>query len=661
MKEKGHGFFRKSKGVLVCGIVLGTFGYFGVSTVSADEVETQSADVVVETTIDSGSVPETTETTVEAVSEYVEEQVVVSTVETTEAKVHVVENVETAPSTTVAVAEAGDASSSTSQDLTSTATSTATITLDDGYQSGYGTQGSFSISTSLPSAKVGDTVTYTFNNLPNVKLLDGSSISDVNGIVIGSIKVDYKALNGPQFTADDAAQSKMNLGMNVGTLKVIFSDAVNDLEDISYVISSKMAYETVVASPGAWEMVSDITSAGKVLASDTTNIEAVKTVVFGNFVEFDGVNSKYYNSADGKSDIQNVEVQIMSSDVDASGTLYTISDIKGFVIDTSKLSVGSTFYLNPKRSYATVETNQYNAFVNNLSRVKAVVKSVRSDSVVFEITENLNPGHYGWLMPVIYDSSLVQDGIVKVSAVSSASNGLAEKSFSVDVKETGASTSSSGVQRGVLIVEHVTDDGVVLLNENPVKNLVGTAYATAPKEFEGYVLTKTPSNASGQLVKGNTLVTYVYSQIRSNVKVKYVTIDGEILEDESVVLADAKLGTEYSTEEKDFEGYVLTEIPSNAKGTSQKEDILVIYVYEKLAEPIPESEPNRDPFKPKSEVPVAPTPETVESIPSVPASEAPKAQSVLPSTGEVTSALSVVGVGMLSLLGLVGFKKKKED
>ena len=151
-------------------------------------------------------------------------------------------------------------------------------------------------------------------------------------------------------------------------------------------------------------------------------------------------------------------------------------------------------------------------------------------------------------------------------------------------------------ETGNVYVKYVTEDGEVLEAESTVKKdaKVGEAYTTEEKTFDGYEFVKLEDGsapADGEVKKGDQHVTYVYKKKETppaeetgNVYVKYVTEDGKVLEEESVVKKDAKVGEAYTTEEKTFDGYEFVKLEDGsapADGKVEKGDQHVTYVYKK--------------------------------------------------------------------------------
>ena len=151
--------------------------------------------------------------------------------------------------------------------------------------------------------------------------------------------------------------------------------------------------------------------------------------------------------------------------------------------------------------------------------------------------------------------------------------------------------------KGNVDVTYVTEDGKVLKATQLVfqdSQEVGTAYKTDQKEFTGYHFVRMgefSAKATGEVTENLQHVVYVYKadpvQKKGSVDVKYVTKDGKVLEDTSVVKNNAPVGEDYSTKEKSFDGYHFVGMDKTsdpATGVVAEGTKHVIYVYEKNQE-----------------------------------------------------------------------------
>lgn len=69
--------------------------------------------------------------------------------------------------------------------------------------------------------------------------------------------------------------------------------------------------------------------------------------------------------------------------------------------------------------------------------------------------------------------------------------------------------------KGTVIVNYVDDEENKLTASENISGNTGDKYDSHSKIINGYVLIKTPANASGEIIKGETTVTYVYTPVGS--------------------------------------------------------------------------------------------------------------------------------------------------
>ena len=152
-------------------------------------------------------------------------------------------------------------------------------------------------------------------------------------------------------------------------------------------------------------------------------------------------------------------------------------------------------------------------------------------------------------------------------------------------------------KKGSVDVKYITTDGKVLEDVSSVKDNapVGEDYKTEEKSFDGYHfvgMDKTSDPATGLVAEGTKHVIYVYAkdpeEKKGSVDVKYITTDGKVLEDVTLVKDNAPVGEDYTTEEKSFDGYHFVGMDKTsdpATGVVAEGTKHVIYVYEKDVTP----------------------------------------------------------------------------
>lgn len=137
-----------------------------------------------------------------------------------------------------------------------------------------------------------------------------------------------------------------------------------------------------------------------------------------------------------------------------------------------------------------------------------------------------------------------------------------------------------------VIVRYVDEDGNQLLDDKILKGKAGDEYTTSAEKIEGYELARMPGNASGKMTEKDITVVYVYREkdpdeesADAKVIIQYVDEDGKKLNEDKILTG--KAGDAYEAPAAEIKGYIVKEIPGNAKGTMTEEDIVVVYVYQK--------------------------------------------------------------------------------
>ena len=144
-------------------------------------------------------------------------------------------------------------------------------------------------------------------------------------------------------------------------------------------------------------------------------------------------------------------------------------------------------------------------------------------------------------------------------------------------------------QDAILIEKHIDIKTNKILAEEKHTGKVGDSYNIPSREFNGYdLVTKDengnnmlPQNSKGTMTEEKIEVIYYYEK-QAKVRVEYIDKQtGEKLDEEEI---KGHEGDPYETEEKEFNGYDLIEVPSNSKGEMKDEEIVVKYYYQRKAE-----------------------------------------------------------------------------
>ena len=139
---------------------------------------------------------------------------------------------------------------------------------------------------------------------------------------------------------------------------------------------------------------------------------------------------------------------------------------------------------------------------------------------------------------------------------------------------------------GGVIVHYIDEDGNKLVKDELITGKVADPYETEQKDIPNYDFVRVEGQTQGELVEGTIEVTYVYKKIPARVIVQYLEKD-DTLDDntDNVVLAEQEIiegysGDPYMATRKEIENFQVT-IPENEIGTMTREDIYVIYYYER--------------------------------------------------------------------------------
>ena len=144
-------------------------------------------------------------------------------------------------------------------------------------------------------------------------------------------------------------------------------------------------------------------------------------------------------------------------------------------------------------------------------------------------------------------------------------------------------------QEATVVEKHIDINTNKVLAEETHTGKVGDEYDIPSRNFTGYELVTEdengnnmlPTNAKGTMTEKEIEVIYYYEKV-TTVRVEYIDKQtGEKLDEEII---KGHEGDPYETEEKQFDGYELVEVPSNSKGEMTEKEIVVKYYYQRKAE-----------------------------------------------------------------------------
>ena len=133
-----------------------------------------------------------------------------------------------------------------------------------------------------------------------------------------------------------------------------------------------------------------------------------------------------------------------------------------------------------------------------------------------------------------------------------------------------------------IIVHYQDINGNELESDVNKFGYINQTYTTEQKEIPGYTFKEVQGNASGTFTSDSQTVTYVYTKnpvAGGNVTATYVDENGNKIADP--VVKSGNVGDEYSTEQKEINGYTFKEVQGNATGTFTADSQIVTYVYNK--------------------------------------------------------------------------------
>ncbi|MEI4353033.1 MucBP domain-containing protein [Streptococcus suis] len=520
--------FRKVAGVgLVAGALIATFGTGQITF--AEEIATDTTAVVTENT--DTATDTSSETTTEVANTPVSDTGTVdeTTTAVTDTTTDNVTSNDSAPMLRTAVASTATTEPKAVE--SSTTASISTTTEVDGVSPSDAGRYSYDVSTTLTGdVKEGDYVEYTFENLPHAGL-DGKSVTIADGTVIGTLsKVSDTNARTVEMNGTDSQKQSLEVGSYDSVYRVVFHNTVENLQNISYSFG-------LINGNNVWTYVAENTPITSSISANGTEVASYTTTIRSAWKETQTTSALYQSSSQAtytttgvagtrlNFNVRNAnEVPINAGDT-LTGTLPADA---GIVFDVNSVKVGQIVTIQDVGSnndLATVNDNGVLLFDDSKYRFEVV--SVSENEITYKALDSFRAvdGRYGGL----YTKFIVTDE----SVIDLANNQLKIPSY------TSTLTGTDGA----------------------VKSEV-TEAMTIP-------ITGTKIDASAIQVP------------RADVDVVYVSDSGEILEAQSKVLDDVKVGTEYTTVAKTFDGYKLKETPSNATGTSSIEDTLVTYVYVK--------------------------------------------------------------------------------
>ncbi|MEI4334220.1 MucBP domain-containing protein [Streptococcus suis] len=529
--------FRKVAGIgLVAGALIATFGTGQITF--AEEIATTGDSTVVVTENTDTATDTSSESTTEVANTPVSDTVgsvsdtgVVheTTTAVTDTTTDNVTSNDSAPMLRTAVASTV---STEPKAVESTTTATISTTTEvDGVSPSDAGRYSYDVSTTLTGdVKEGDYVEYTFENLPHGGL-DGKSVTIADGTVIGTLsKVSDTNARTVEMNGTDSQKQSLEVGSYDSVYRVVLHNTVENLQNISYSFG-------LINGNNVWTYVAENTPITSSISANGTEVATYTTTIKGAMKETQTKSALYQSSSQATYTTNGVDGTRLNFNVrnanevpiSAGDTLTaTLSADAGIVFDVNSLKVGQI----------------------------VIVQDVGSNNDLASVNDNgvllFDDSKYRFEVVSVSENEIVYKALDDFKAVDGRYGGLASKFI-------------------------VTDESVIDLANNQLKipsytsTLTGTDGAVKSEVIEAMTIPITGTKIDASAIQVP----------RADVDVVYVSDSGEILEAQSKVLDDVKVGTEYTTVAKIFDGFKLKETPSNAIGTSSVEDTLVTYIYVK--------------------------------------------------------------------------------
>ena len=208
--------------------------------------------------------------------------------------------------------------------------------------------------------------------------------------------------------------------------------------------------------------------------------------------------------------------------------------------------------------------------------------------------------------------------------------------------------------------KYVDTEGNKISDDVVKSGNIGEKYTTEQKAIDGYTfkeMGKDSAAVSGDFTDKAQTVTYVYTKnpvAAADVTAKYVDTEGNEISDD--VVKSGNIGEDYTTEQKEINGYTFKEVQGNASGKFTDKAQTVTYIYEKNNETVPGEETSNSKETESNSEASTSNSSSVSQHNDISNS----GSKYLPTTGEKAAfGLSFTGLSALVLAGYYYFKNKK--
>ena len=237
-----------------------------------------------------------------------------------------------------------------------------------------------------------------------------------------------------------------------------------------------------------------------------------------------------------------------------------------------------------EKKYGTVYTHYVDTNGNKIGQDKVEVLEVGSQYSTVKETFN----GYNYLTVINNTNGIVKEGEIDVT-------------YLYEPIQEELPVVEPIVKNGFVVVNYVDYEGSTLADKTIIEDEVGKVYFTDQKYFDGYTFMTSVGNRNGQIVEGITEVIYIYKKVSNceentcnqepicpenscpiedksgKVVARYVDEKGNILTDE--VITEDKIGSNYVTLQKSFNGYHFVTVNGNRSGKYMDGVVEVTYIY----------------------------------------------------------------------------------
>lgn len=269
-------------------------------------------------------------------------------------------------------------------------------------------------------------------------------------------------------------------------------------------------------------------------------------------------------------------VKIYNADTETATLIDTINNGKNINLQwINTTSIKPNYYLITVQSVFNANDNQ-----SIMLPQYATTKPLQSTVTVYykDVAGNIvapTQTITGFVGETYSTTQLTVDGYEFVSVTPNASGVFTEEPIEVTYTYI-----EQEVVYGSVTVSYETLDGTKLKDDVIIQQVVGTSYSAIKESFTGYTFKEVIGNETGIITEEPQTVRYIYELIpiiKGTVSVYYKDINE--LDIAETVTMTGNVGDEYTTVQKEIDGYEFVSVTDNSEGVYTEEPIVVTYFY----------------------------------------------------------------------------------